>query len=25
LSKGSEERYFDISQMEEAMAFVDPG
>jgi hypothetical protein len=23
LSKGSEERYFDISQMEEAMAFVD--
>ena len=25
LSKGSEERYFDISQMEEAMTFVDPG
>lgn len=25
LSKGSEERYFDISQMEKAMAFVDPG
>ncbi len=25
LSKGSEERYFDISQMDEAMAFVDPG
>ena len=24
LSKGSEERYFDISQMEEALAFVDP-
>ena len=25
LSKGSEERYFDISQIEEAMAFIDPG
>lgn len=25
LSKGSEERYFDISQMDEAMAFIDPG
>ena len=24
LSKGSEERYFDVSQMEEAMAFIDP-
>jgi hypothetical protein len=25
LSKGSEERYFDISQMDEAMTFINPG